>query len=245
MNVFVRKYWVAVIPLLFGAVLATATPFGRVALLQYINGSVSIQPHGTGSWVAAVTNRPLTTGDNVWTDKASRAELNVGTGIMRMNSETSVTIVDIDSRTVQLRIHQGTVHLHVRHLFPGELYEVDSSNGSFTLKKSGDYRFDVDPKADTTTITAWKGEGSVTGERPAVRLRAHEQVQLTGTAAAYERHDAPKPDGFDEWCRVRNERQDSTYPRVYPYPYPYAYPYPYPYPPGVIYGRPGPWFFPQ
>jgi hypothetical protein len=211
-----------------------ATPPGRGVLLQYIDGSVSIQPRGTGNWVAAMSNRPLTLSDNVWTDKASRAELNVGTGMMRMNSETSLTIVNVDRRTVQVRIHQGTLELHVRHLFPGELYEVDSSNGSFTLTKAGDYSFDVDPGADTTTITAWKGEGSVTGEGPAVRVHAHEQVRLSGIAAI-QRHKDPKPDGFDEWCRVRDRRQDSDYPRVYPYPYPY--------PPGVIvYGRPGPWY---
>jgi len=215
---------------------APANPPKRSALLQYINGTVSIQPGGTGSWVAAVANRPLTISDNVSTDKASRAELNVGTGLIQMNSETSLTLVNVDRRTVQVRLNQGTLHLHVRHLFDGEIYEVDCSNGSFTLTKAGDYRFDVDPKGNTTTITAWKGEGSFTsGDRPAVRVRAHEQVRLSG-AAAVERHKDPKPDGFDEWCRVRDQRQDSAHPPVYPYPYPY--------PPGVIvYGRPGPWYY--
>jgi len=216
--------------LLFGAVLAAAAPPGRIALLQYVNGSVSIQPHGTESWVAGAANSQLANTDNVWTEKASRAELNVGTGLMEMNAETSLTIVNVDRRTVQVQLHQGTLHLHVRHLFDGEIYEVDSRNGSFTLTKSGDYRFDVDPKADTTTIIVWKGEGSVSGERPAVRVRAHERVRLSGVTAAYEREKAPAPDGFDEWCRVRNHRQDSVYPL-------------YPYPPGVIvYGRRGPWY---
>jgi ferric-dicitrate binding protein FerR (iron transport regulator) len=237
MNFFARKYWAALMPLLFGAILATAAPqAGRIALLQYVNGAVSIQPGGTGSWVAAAANRPLSISDNVWTDKASRAELNVGTGLMQLNSETSLTLVNVDRGTVQVQLHQGTLFLHVRHLFDGEIYEVDSSNGTFTLTKSGNYRFDVDSKANTTTITVWKGEGRVSGDRPVVRVKAHEQVLLAGTAV--ERHKNPKPDGFDEWARVRNQRQDSAYPRVYPYPYPY------PYPPGVVvYGRPGPWYW--
>jgi ferric-dicitrate binding protein FerR (iron transport regulator) len=235
MNIRARKYWLALAPVLFGAVLAAGAPPGRPVILQYLNGSVSIQPRGVGNWVAAVANRPLTISDNLWTEKASRAELNVGTGILRMNAETSLTIVNADRRTVQVRIHQGTLHLHVRHLFPGEIYEVDSSNGAFTLSKGGDYRFDVDPKADTTTITVWKGKGSITGERRAVEVHAHEQVRLSGTTAAYERHKAPSPDSFDEWCRVRNQRQDSAYPYPRPYPYPV-----WPPPPGgvVVYGRP-------
>lgn len=239
MNVLGRKYWAALMLLLLGAVFATAAPAapaGRIAVLQYINGAVSIQPHGTGSWVAAVSNDPLKNADNVWTDKTARAELNVGTGLMQLNSETSLTIVNVDRRTVQVRLHQGTLNLHVRHLFGGEIYEVDSGNGSFTLTKSGDYRFDVDPKTNTTTITVWKGEGSITGELPVVRVKAHEQVRLAPAAAAYERHKDPAPDAFDEWCHVRNHRADSAYPRVYPYPYPY------PYPPGVVvYGRP--WYY--
>jgi hypothetical protein len=241
MNILGRKYWMALIPLLFGAVLATAAPVGRIAVLQYINGTVSIQPHGKGSWVAASANDQVRVTDNVWTDKASRAELNVGTGLMQMNAETSLTIVNVSRHSVQVRLHQGTLYLHVHHLFDGEIYEVNSNHGSFTLKKSGDYRFDADPAADTTTITVWKGEGSVTGEHSAMRVKGHEQVQLSGTAAAYERHKDPVPDGFDEWCRVRNQRQNSSYPRVAPYPYPYGYPYPYP--PGVIvFGRRGPWY---
>jgi ferric-dicitrate binding protein FerR (iron transport regulator) len=237
MNIHVRKGWAALMPLLFGAVLASAAPAGRVAVLQYINGAVSIQPHGTGSWVAASSNAVLGNTDNVWTDKAARAELNVGTGLMQLNAETSLTIVNVSRHAVQVRLNQGTLYLHVHHLFDGEIYEVDSNNGSFTLKKSGDYRFDADSVADTTTITVWKGEGSVTGERSALRVKGHEQVRLSGTAAAYERHKDPNPDGFDEWCRVRNQRQDTAYPRVYPYPYPY------PYPPGVIvFGRRGPWY---
>jgi hypothetical protein len=228
MNVHFRKYGALLVLLLCGAVLATAAPPGRVAFLQYLSGTVSVQPGGTGSWAKAATNRPLGAGDNVWTDTASRAELNVGTGLLQMNSQTSLTLVNIEPTSVQLRLNQGSLNVHVRHLFGGEIYEVDSRNGSFTLTKSGDYRFDVDPKMDTTTITVWKGEGTITGERKTMKVHAHQQVRLSGIAAAYERHQAPKPDGFDEWCRVRDKRHDS----VYPYGYP-------PYPPGVVvYGRP-------
>ena len=230
MNGLVRKSSVVLVLLLCGAVLAAAAPPRRVAFLQYINGSVSVQPNGTGSWVKAASDRALGVGDNVWTDTASRAELNLGTGLLQMNSQTSLTLVSVDPASVQLRLNQGTLNLHVRHLFGGEIYEVDSKNGSFTLNKSGDYRFDVDPKTDTTTITVWKGEGTVSGDRPTKKVHAHQQIRLSGITAAYESHGTPKPDGFDEWCRIRNKRQDSVYP------------YGYPYPPGVVvYGRP--WFY--
>ena len=53
-------------------------PPARVARLNYMQGSVSFQPGGEGDWIDAVPNRPLTTGDNLWTDRGSRAELHVG-----------------------------------------------------------------------------------------------------------------------------------------------------------------------
>src|SRR6201995_2654889 len=68
-------------------------PPGRVARLDYTVGSVSFQPGGEGDWVQAVINRPLSTGDNLWADKDSRAELHIGSTAIRMDSETSLTFL--------------------------------------------------------------------------------------------------------------------------------------------------------
>src|SRR6201988_4585249 len=128
-------------------------PPGRAARLQYMSGSVSIQPRGTEDWVAGTLNRPLTIADNVWTDKESRAELNVGTGTLRMGDETSLTLTNVTNSSVQVELHQGTLNVHVRHLFGGEIYEIDTPNLAFTIQKSGEYRLDVDPNGAPTVVT--------------------------------------------------------------------------------------------
>jgi hypothetical protein len=46
-------------------------PPSRVARVAFIEGSVSFQPAGTQDWVAAPLNRPLTTGDTLWSDAAA------------------------------------------------------------------------------------------------------------------------------------------------------------------------------
>ena len=97
-------------------------PSGRVARLQYTSGEVSMQPGGVNDWVAASLNRPLTTADRVWTDKNSRAELNVGDGFLRMNSETSVTLTNVSDSTVQVELDQGVLEVTVKHLEKGEIY---------------------------------------------------------------------------------------------------------------------------
>src|SRR5205807_6956707 len=53
-------------------------PPSRVARLGYLEGSVSFQPAGESEWVQAAQNRPMTTGDQLWADKDSRAELSLG-----------------------------------------------------------------------------------------------------------------------------------------------------------------------
>jgi len=186
-------------------------PPGRAARLQYMSGSVSIQPGGTGDWVDGSLNRPLTISDNVWSDKSSRAELNVGTGMLRLSDETSLTLTNVNNESVQVQLHQGTLNVHIRHLFGGEIYEVDTPNMAFTIQKSGDYRFDVDPNGDATVVTVRKGEGDATGQGPGVRVRADQQVRFTdGTSMTHAVAEAPSYDGFDSWCAVRDKRLDSS-----------------------------------
>ena len=182
----------------------------RAARLQYMTGSVSIQPQGTGDWANGELNRPLTNSDNVWADKNSRAELSVGAGLIRIDSESSLTLTNIDENAVQLQLHQGAMILHVRRLYDNETYEVDTPNQAFTVSKPGDYRFDVDPNADTTVITIWHGEGKSTGNGPGVALHENEQVRFTGNQMSDQIHAAPRMDDFDHWASSRNERMDHS-----------------------------------
>jgi hypothetical protein len=191
------------------ALSAFADPPGRAVHLKYISGAVSLQPGGVNEWVAAVVNRPLTTSDRVWTDKEARAELNLGSAALRMNAETSLTLTNVSDDIVQVELDQGTLNLHIRHLFGGETYEIDTPNQAFTILKAGDYRFDVDPNADTTSVAVWRGEGEANGQGPGVKLRSGQQASFSGgTSLEHQVASAPGFDGFDDWCRVRDDRED-------------------------------------
>ena len=155
-------------------------PPARVARIQYISGEVSLQPGGVNDWVAANLNRPLTTSDRVWADKDSRVELNVGSGYLRMSSESSLTLTNVGDNTIQAELDQGVLEVTVRHLEPGEIYEIDTPNLAFTVMKSGVYRFDVNPNDDQTWVTVRKGYGEATGRGNAVKVSDGEQVRFTG-----------------------------------------------------------------
>src|SRR5437870_10131594 len=53
-------------------------PPARVARISYLKGSVSLQVSGDTGWSEATLNYPVTTGDRLYTDQDSRAELQVG-----------------------------------------------------------------------------------------------------------------------------------------------------------------------
>ena len=186
-------------------------PPGRVARVQYMSGEVSMQPGGVNDWVAASQNRPLTTADRVWTDKSSRAELNVGDGFIRMNSETSLTLSNVGDNTVQLELDQGVLEVTVRHLERGEIYEIDTPNLAFTAMKSGVYRFDVDPNGDQTLVTVRSGYGEATGKGSAVRVNSGQQVRFSGSnSLTHTAQGAPARDGFDDWAQVRDKRLENS-----------------------------------
>jgi hypothetical protein len=186
-------------------------PSGRVARVQYMDGQVSTQPGGANDWVAANMNRPLTTSDRIWTDKNSKAELNVGDGFLRMNSETSLTLTNISDNTVQLELDQGTLSVTVRHLEAGEIYEVDTPNYAFTITKSGSYRFDVYPNEDQSWVTVRSGQGEATGKGASVKVTSGQQVRFSnGSSLTHLAEAAPARDGFDDWVQVRDKRLDDS-----------------------------------
>jgi hypothetical protein len=200
---------IAALVLMSAAAMADDDPPSRVARLQYMSGQVSLQPGGVNDWVPGVLNRPLTTADRVWTDKESKAELDLGSAALRAGSETSVTLTNVSDNTIQVELDQGTLDLRVRRLYDGETYEIDTPNLAFTILRAGEYRLDVDPNSDLTVVTVWRGQGEATGEGRSVRIKGDRQARFTnGTSLEHQMTDDPDRDGFDDWCRVRNRRQD-------------------------------------
>lgn len=184
-------------------------PPTRVARLNYSSGSVSFQPSGEGDWVTAVPNRPLTTGDNLWADQNSRAELHIGSTAIRMNSETSLTFLDLDDHNTQIRLSLGSILLRVRHLDDGDLLEVDTPNLAFTVQRTGEYRIDVNPDGNQTLTTVWRGRGEATGGGYSYTVVAGQQAIFNGTDELdHQIAQVPGNDDFDQWAFQRDTRED-------------------------------------
>ena len=190
---------------------AFADPPDRVARLAQINGAVSFSPAGEEDWVLAQPNRPLITGDRVWSDTGSRAEIEIGTAMARLGSTTSVALLNLDDRMAQIDLAQGTLNLRVRRLYPGQVYEIDTPNLAFSIQRAGDYRIDVDPAGNATIVRVRSGEGQAWGEGAAYTVGAGQQATFVGEGLHDYSFDAlSAPDAFDNWCFERNRRVDSA-----------------------------------
>ncbi len=191
--------------------LASAEPPSRAARLGYISGTVSFSPASQPDWVQAVINRPLTTGDRLWADASSRAELQVGGAAIRLGAGSSVTLLNLDDRIAQVQLSQGTLKIRVRHLAPEQSFEVDTPNLAFTIRRPGEYRIDVDPNDDATAVSVQNGEAEVYGEGASYAVTPRQSYRFYGTGLSdYDALPVRRDDDLDRWARDRDRRADTS-----------------------------------
>jgi hypothetical protein len=187
-------------------------PPSRIARLNYMEGSVSFQPGGETDWVTAVPNRPVVTGDNLWADEDSRAEVHIGSTALRLGPKTGITLLEVSDRVAQIRLAQGSLIVRVRHVYDEDSYEIDTPNVAFVVMQPGDYRLDVGPDGNRTEVTVWGGRGQVTGGGNSYTVVANQHAVFgtTGTDQLnYNSGQIQQDDGFDNWAFGRDRTEDS------------------------------------
>ena len=192
--------------LFFGSA-ALADPPDRVARLSYESGTVTFEPAGTQDWVQASLNRPLITGDALWVDTNSRAELNVGRAALRADTQTSVSVTNLDDKLAQFQLAQGTVILRVRSIPPDGQYEIDTPNLALTITQPGLYRMTVTADGQSTYVLVREGAATANGENQSYAIGAGQSYNFAGTdLSQYTYYDPPAPDGFDQFSAGRDSR---------------------------------------
>ena len=189
---------------------ASQDPPGRVARLNYSQGSISFRPAGEDDWVTGVPNRPMVTGDDLWADENSRAEVHVGSAALRLGAQTGITFLQLDDNNTQIRLAQGSLIVRVRHVDDDDTYEIDTPNIAFTLLQPGEYRIDVSQDGNQTMVTTWHGRGHVVGGGFSYNVVAGQMATFNGTQdhLDYDLGQVPDQDDFDGWAFDRDERED-------------------------------------
>lgn len=217
----VLSRWVAALALAAGVLTGTAAadpadPPGRAARLSDIEGSVALQPAGASEWTAAILNRPLTTGDRIWSDENSRAELDLGAAVMRLGAGTGFSFLNLDDDTVQMQLSAGTLIVRVRELQPGQSYEVDTANLALLLQQPGEYRIEASEAGDVTVVKVSQGAAQASGGGQTVAIGTQQAVMFSGSGQlAYESGTLGAPDDLDAWSAARERQAEDSPSREY------------------------------
>jgi len=186
-------------------------PPSRVARLGYMEGSVSIQPAGETDWVGAVPNRPMTTGDKLWADKDSRAELQLGSAVIRLSANTGFSFLNLDDHTAQIQLTSGSLNVRVRRLDDNDVFEIDTPNLAFSLYQPGSYRVEASEDGTYTVVTIREGDGEATGNGQTYKVHVGQRATFSGTDSLNaDVVQVGDPDQFDNWAYNRDHREDDS-----------------------------------
>lgn len=195
---------------------AQVDPPARVARLANTSGNVSFTPAGENDWVQAQLNRPVVTGDKLWTADGARAELQVGSSTIRLDYRSNFDFLNLNDQIAQMELTQGTLNLDVWRLRGDETYEVDTPTIAFIANRVGDYRVDVDAQGGFTVVTARHGGGEVVGEGgKRVAIEEGQSIRFNDSGLKDYQVNVSSPDDFDLYCTRRNERHARAPARKY------------------------------
>jgi hypothetical protein len=207
------RRWLLGLALLCVGLAASAQqdPPGRVARLNFQQGTVSFAPAGEDSWYDAQPNRPITTGDRLWTDRNARAELYIGSAALRLDGQTHVEFSELDDDTARITSNQGNLQLRVRDELAGQRVEVDTGNLAVVIDEPGEYRIASDPAAGTTWVAVASGRVTLYGDNgQSQSLGARQQLTVSGRDLSAVGGVPQQTGGFEAWVAERNRLEDQS-----------------------------------
>ncbi len=181
-----------------------------VARISYFSGEVSFsRGDDPDDWQPADRNVPMTLGDRIYTGSRSRLELQLhGGNSIRLGAHTDLAALNLTDDTNQFSIRAGIASFQIRRLFEDELFEVDTPNAAVTFDRPGEYRVDVDERANTR-VSVRRGSATVAAGGGQIPVNEGEAIELEGLESPrYDIVSLSRQDAWDQWVGEREGRLD-------------------------------------
>jgi len=192
------------------AALAWADPPARVGRLSYVDGNVSFSPAVGSAWQKAVLNYPLTAGNQLSTVEGTRAEIQIGSATVRLDSDTEATFEALDDQAVQIRLDKGHASVTLQRLGPSQTFQIITQTATFSLAAPGRYRVDQAESGRSSVVTR-RGQTQVTGGQTAFQVGPRQAADVPASGAdAYQITSAPAPDSWDLWVAERDGQEERS-----------------------------------
>jgi len=152
-------------------------PPARVGRLSYIDGTVSFHTLDEDQWEPAVVNYPVTEGLSFWTEPGSRATLQLGHGVVRLDGGTEVDVQQFNDQIIQINVPQGSVNFRLRRLDPDESYQITTPSGTVQLTAPGRYHVDAGANGGQGSIAIFRGSAQPVGDNFGMVISSGPQAQ--------------------------------------------------------------------
>jgi len=192
-----------------GPARAQEDPPGRVGRIAELQGSVSWFDADEGRWTPAERNRPITAGDRLATGPGARAEVRIGSTVLRLAERSEVEWQRLDDERVVVALQSGAFALRLKSREAADDIRVLTAEARLAPQRAGHYRFDrLD---DTTTVSVWRGEVRVegpgswgVGDGQRLELYRDRGGDLRGQWGT------PVDDSFASWVQSDDAREGTT-----------------------------------
>jgi hypothetical protein len=191
-------------------------PPARVGQLSLVTGSARMRVDRVSAWEPAAVNTPLTTGSALATERASRAEVRVGSAALRLAQGAKVLLTEVNDSSLHIEINHGLVALRVRALAPGERVLLSAGGVTVQLLSAGAYR--VRHVAREARLMVWvlEGQARLALSQQDITLAAHQHMHLdTRTSTRLESTANNERAPFDEFADVRDRLSERSVSLLY------------------------------
>ncbi len=183
-------------------------PPDRVGRLAELHGQVWLFSTDSNEWIAAVRNRPVTTGDRLSTEADGRAEIRIGSSVLRLAPNTEIDIQRLDDDRIDVALRAGSMTARLRTREAAREFGLVTDEGHFRTDSVGNYRFDR--IGETSHATALSGQATYESDGTALAIMQGQHVEFWrergGPQYAISN---PVRDEFSTWVAARDGTEDT------------------------------------
>ncbi|WP_407279059.1 DUF6600 domain-containing protein [Aromatoleum evansii] len=185
---------------------ALADPPARAGRLSVVEGDVALRRDGSRDWESAAVNLPITTGDEIATEADGRAELRIGSSVLRLDKATAVEVRRLDDERIRVLLKEGSVAMRIRSAEREDAIEVETRDGVAVPAEPGRYR--VDFVDSGTLVSNHEGHVDFRADDRHVGVTEGRRAQIWSEGSTQVVWDEPDEDDFMEWSFARDRRDD-------------------------------------
>ena len=188
----------------WGQALSSNEPSGRVGRLAFTQGTVSYHDSQRTDWEPATINRPLSTGDAVWTEPGAHSEVSIAGTRVRMDGATQLDMVALDDQHTRLQVDRGRVDIKTVDFDTRQPYQIVTPRGVASLQQQGDYYVEAGSTQDPTRLGVRQGAAQFQApDGRTLAVRAGEVAEITGDGNTMQLHTikAPPPPMPQYWAQ--------------------------------------------